>query len=168
MQNIRVLHVHSMCVAALFAQLHASHHISHSGSCPCSLSCMASSRPCPTQVLHVGFSLWAFSLFGVSQSPLVTGLFASIVQAACTTTEAGWLAVSGISATELSRRLLSQNAVHLLIVLLLMVGALTVKLTLTRWIQVSLPGLWPGSCEAVAECTRKLLELPAINPCLHC
>lgn len=37
---------------------------------------------------------------------------------------------------EISQRLLSQTAAHLLIVLFLMVGALVIKLTLTRWIQV--------------------------------
>lgn len=105
------------------------------------------------QVLHVGFALWAFSLFGVSQSPLVTSLFASIVRAACSTTEAGWQAVSGISASELSQRLLSQTAAHLLIVLLLMVAALVIKLTLTRWIQVgwgALEGRKRGGWQAVS------------------
>jgi hypothetical protein len=89
------------------------------------------------QVLHVAFALWAYSLFGVGQSPLVTSLFASLVRLACTTTEAGWLAVSGIDAGQLAQRLLAENAAHLLMVVMLMVGVLFLKLTLTKWIQVS-------------------------------
>lgn len=88
------------------------------------------------QVLHVAFALWAYSLFGVGQSPLVTGLFARLVHLACTTTEAGWLAVSGIDHAQLAQRLLSADAAHLLIVVVVMVGVLFLKLTLTRWIQV--------------------------------
>lgn len=88
------------------------------------------------QVLHVAFALWAYSVFGVPQSPLVTGTFASLVRAACNATEAGWKAVSGFGDAVLAERLLSEGATHLLMVLLLMVGVLFLKLTLTRWIQV--------------------------------
>jgi hypothetical protein len=87
-------------------------------------------------VLHVAFALWAFSLFGVYPSPLITGAFAKLVRYACSTTEAGWLEVSGISAEQLAQRLLSAGAAHLLVALIVMVGVLFLKLTLTRWVQV--------------------------------
>jgi hypothetical protein len=92
-------------------------------------------------VLHVAFALWAFSLFGVPQSPLVTGTFAYLVRAACNTAEAGWKAVSGFGGAVLAERLLSEDAVHLLMVLMLMVEVLFLKLTLTRWIQVGVLGV---------------------------
>lgn len=91
-------------------------------------------------MLHVAFALWAFSLFGVYPSPLITGVFTKMVQYACSTMEAGWLAVSGISAEQLAQRLLSASAAHLLVALIVMVGVLFLKLTLTRWVQVRLGG----------------------------
>lgn len=94
------------------------------------------SLPPALQVLHVAFALWAFSLFGVYPSPLITGVFAKLVRYACSTTEAGWLEVSGISAEQLVQRLLSAGAAHLLVTLIVMVGVLFLKLTLTRWVQV--------------------------------
>lgn len=84
----------------------------------------------------MAFALWAYSLCGVPQSPLVTGTLAFLVRAAFNATEAGWKAVSGFGGAVLAERLLSEDAAHLLMVLMLMVGVLFLKLTLTRWIQV--------------------------------
>ena len=92
------------------------------------------------QVWHVAFALWAFSLFGVSQSRLVTPGFANIVTAACSGSERLWTAVTGIPAVQVAQRMLAANAAHLLVALIVMVGVLFLKLTLTTWIKVR-PGL---------------------------
>lgn len=97
-------------------------------------------------MLHVAFALWAYSLFGVPQSPLVTGTFAYLMRATCNATEAGWKAVSGFGGAVLAERLLSEDAAHLLMVLMLMMGVLFLKLTLTWWIQVGAGhGWWVGA-----------------------
>lgn len=88
------------------------------------------------QVWHVAFALWAFSLFGVGQSRLVTPGFASIVQKACSATEQLWEAVTGLASGQVVQRLLAGNAAHLLVALIVMVGVLFMKLTLTTWIKV--------------------------------
>lgn len=103
-------------------------------------------NPAAIQVWHVAFALWAFSLFGVYQSPLVSGPFSNLVRAACHASERGWLLVVGISGDRLAFRLMSADAAHLLVAVIVMVGVLFFKLTLTAWVKVR-------SCAAGTEPT---------------
>lgn len=89
------------------------------------------------QVWHVAFGLWAFSLFGVPRSKLVSGSLEWLVSAACGRTSKLWENASGISAEQATQRLLSATATHLLIVLAVLVAVLFLKLTFTMWLSVS-------------------------------
>lgn len=85
----------------------------------------------------MAFSTWAFSLFGVTQSRLVSPPFHGLVHWVCNGLTRLWENTTGMTADQAARRLLGADAAHLLIALFVMVLVLFLKLTLTTWITVS-------------------------------
>ncbi|GBF89796.1 hypothetical protein Rsub_02966 [Raphidocelis subcapitata] len=86
-------------------------------------------------VFHFIFSLWAFSFFGTPTSRLLTPGFGRFIAAASARLEPLWRDASGLPPQLAAARLTSATGLHLLAALVVVVGVLFVKLTLTAWLQ---------------------------------
>lgn len=96
-------------------------------------------RATPLQVWHLVLAVWAFSLFGVPQSRLVSPPLAALTHTVCNGLSRLWQGAAGITAAQAAQRLLAADAAHLLIALFVLAGVLFVKLTFTMWLQVCAP-----------------------------
>jgi hypothetical protein len=85
------------------------------------------------------FALWAFSLFGTPTSRLLTPGFGHFMGAVTAKLEPVWRDASGLPPALAAQRLLSASGLHLLAGLVVVIGLLFVKLTLTAWLQVGGP-----------------------------
>jgi hypothetical protein len=116
------------------------------------------------QVWHVAFGVWAFSLFGVAESRLVTPSFSGLVHTVCTGLARVLEATSSVTAEQAAARLLGANAAHLLIALFVLAGVVCLKLTLMLWIRVRPEGGWPWPNSLRALAGRLALVLAWVPP----
>jgi hypothetical protein len=89
------------------------------------------------QVWHVGFALWAFSIFGVPRSAIITDAFAALIMRICSAMSVVWANAGSMTAQQVAQRLLAGCSAHLLVAAVVMVGVLFLKVTFTNWIKVS-------------------------------
>jgi hypothetical protein len=94
------------------------------------------------QVWHVGFALWAFSIFGMARSPIITEAFAAFVLRICTATGVVWANAGSMSPQQAAQRLLAGGSAHLLVAAIVLVGVLFLKVTFTNWIKVGADCQW--------------------------
>jgi hypothetical protein len=90
------------------------------------------------QVWHVGFALWAFSIFGVARSPIITDAFAAFILRICTATAVVWANAGSMTPQQAAQRLLGGGSAHLLVAAIVLVGVLFLKVTFTNWIKVGI------------------------------
>lgn len=93
----------------------------------CSISQLTDLAHCFTvhqQMLHLIFSMWAFSIYGVPRSGLSTPAFASLMRKICTGLAAMFEHACGITVDQATERLLGANSLHLLVLLIILVGVL--------------------------------------------
>jgi hypothetical protein len=88
------------------------------------------------QVFHFVFSLWAFSFFGTPTSRLLTPGFARLMLLVTARLEPVWRDASGLPSHLAAQRLLSATGMHHLAALVVVIGLLFVRFTLTTWVQV--------------------------------
>ncbi|WIA18083.1 hypothetical protein OEZ85_009564 [Tetradesmus obliquus] len=86
-------------------------------------------------VLHMGFALWAFSIFGVPRSAIITDAFAALVLRICTATSVVWANAGSMTPQQAAQRLLAGGSAHLLVAAIVIVGVLFLKVTLSNWIK---------------------------------
>ena len=87
----------------------------------------------------MGFALWAFSIFGVPRSAIITDAFAALVLRICTATSVVWANAGSMTPQQAAQRLLAGGSAHLLVAAIVIVGVLFLKVTLSNWIKVSSP-----------------------------
>ncbi|KAF8062000.1 Pigl [Scenedesmus sp. PABB004] len=86
-------------------------------------------------VWHVIFALWAFSLFGLPRSGLITQGFAGLMLRVCAAARRVWASTAGMAPEAAAARLLSASAAHLLVALVVLVGVLLIQVSTTTWMR---------------------------------
>jgi hypothetical protein len=111
------------------------------------------------QVWHVGFALWAFSIFGVPRSPIITEAFAALVLRICTAMSVVWANAGSMTPQQVAQRLLAGSSAHLLVAAIVLVGVLFLKVTFTNWIKVS------SACHEQPSTKEYCQHMHATCPC---
>ncbi|KAI8470399.1 MAG: hypothetical protein J3K34DRAFT_510286 [Monoraphidium minutum] len=84
-------------------------------------------------VLHLVFALWAYSFFGTPTSRLLTPVFGRLMLGLTARLEPVWRDAIGLPSALAAHRLVAASGLHLLAMLVVVVGVLAIKLTLTAW-----------------------------------